>query len=277
VPSDEDNEIGALCEAFNNMAERLEASYEVLEKRVAERTQALSLANRELERSNQELEQFAYVASHDIQEPLRAITGFAKLLRDQGRDQLGAQSQEYLRYIIDGAERLKLLIDNLLEYSHVRSQKTELQTVSAQVAFQQAVENLRGSIQQRQATVTSSGLGDVLADPQQLTQLFQNLISNGIKFCDQPSPQVHVHADYGPQWVTFSVRDNGIGLERRDFQRIFTIFQRLHAREAYEGTGIGLAICQQIVQRHGGQIWVESEPGEGSTFFFTLPLPSGGA
>ncbi|MCA9166470.1 MAG: HAMP domain-containing protein [Planctomycetales bacterium] len=264
-------EIGALSVALNEMAEQLEASYEVLEKRVAERTEELERTNSELARSNRDLEQFAYVASHDIQEPLRAITGFAKLLRDQRATPLNETEQEYLGFILSSSERLKLLIDNLLEYSRLRTQAKDPQQIDSRAALDNACANLRSVIEQRNAVISTRGLGAVTADPLQLTQLFQNLIGNALKFCDRPQPVIQVAADYGPEEVIFSIRDNGIGLDAKDYQRIFTIFSRLHGREEYSGTGLGLAICQQIVQRHGGRIWVESKVGEGSTFYFTLP------
>jgi signal transduction histidine kinase len=273
VPEADDDEIGVLSRAFNDMASQLEASYDVLERRVAERTEELSQANRDLERSNRDLEQFAYVASHDLREPLRAISGFARLLKDQSGPQLSPPALEYVQFVIDGADRMSLLIENLLEYARIRSQGAPLVRVDSRRALQHALDNLRNVISERQAVVTSEGLGEVLADPTQLTQLFQNLIGNAIKFCDKQPPQVQVRAEYGAQQVTFSVADNGIGIDAKDFARIFTIFQRLHSREAYTGTGIGLAICQQIVQRHGGRIWVESVLGQGSTFLFTLQRP----
>jgi signal transduction histidine kinase len=274
VPVKGHDEIATLSRAFNRMAAQLEASYDALERRVAERTNELSRANRALERSNRELEQFAYVASHDLQEPLRAVSGFARLLNDQSGNQLSPQATEYLQFIIESANRMKLLIDHLLEYSRVRSLGAPPERIDSRQAFQHAVDNLRSAIQQSQAVVTSEGLGEVLADSSQLTQVFQNLIGNAIKFCDQKPPRVHVRADYGDEEVTIAVSDNGIGIDPRDSSRIFTIFRRLHADDKYAGTGIGLAICQQIVQRHGGRIWVESEPGKGSTFFFTLRLPN---
>jgi light-regulated signal transduction histidine kinase (bacteriophytochrome) len=172
---------------------------------------------------------------------------------------------------------MAMLIDSLLEYARIRSQGAPLARCDSRLALQHALDNLRSAIGRTQAVITSDGLGDVLADSTQLTQLFQNLIGNALKFCDKQPPQVRVTAETGPQLVTFSVSDNGIGISPRDFGRIFTIFQRLHAREAYAGTGIGLAICQQIVQRHGGRIWVESKLGEGSTFYFTLQRPAGAA
>jgi light-regulated signal transduction histidine kinase (bacteriophytochrome) len=172
---------------------------------------------------------------------------------------------------------MKLLIDNLLEYSRLRSLGAPLERIDSRKALQNAIDNLRTTINQRQAIVTSDGLGDVLADPSQLTQLFQNLIVNAIKFCNKQPPHVVVRAEYHDDEVVFSVSDNGIGIDSKDFARIFTIFQRLHARDAYTGTGIGLALCQQIVQRHGGRIWVDSDVGHGSTFYFTMRLPDDGA
>jgi light-regulated signal transduction histidine kinase (bacteriophytochrome) len=206
-----------------------------------------------------------------LQEPLRAIRGFARLLKDHHAHQLDAQGREYLAFVLDGAQRMRTLIDHLLEYSRVRMQGQPLEETDSEQALQAALDNLRGLLHDRKARVTSSGLCPVMADASQLTQVFQNLIGNAVKFCQAEVPEVVVHAEPDGEQVVFSVRDNGIGIDPRDHERIFSIFQRLHTADAYPGTGLGLAICQQIVKRHQGRIWVESVPGEGSTFLFTLP------
>jgi two-component system CheB/CheR fusion protein len=242
---------------------------------VAERKQAeeaVRQAAKELERSNEDLAQFAHVASHDLQEPLRMVTGFLKLLQERYESQLDDKAKEYIGYSVDGATRMSQLIIDLLALSRVASKGKELQPTDSGKALAIALANLRVSIQDAGATVTYDELPTIKADSTQLTQLLQNLIGNALKFRTPDRPcQVHVGVEKkDDQWV-FSVRDNGIGIPKQAFDRIFVIFQRLHTRDKYAGTGIGLAICKKIVERHGGRIWVESEPGEGSTFCFTIP------
>jgi light-regulated signal transduction histidine kinase (bacteriophytochrome) len=229
-------------------------------------------ATEELARSNRDLEQFAYVASHDLQEPLRMVNGFLRLLAERCAAQLDDKAHEYIAYSLKGAERMSQLITDLLEYSRVDRKGRELQATDANALLTDALANLRASIAEAGAQVTRDALPTVQADATQLGQLFQNLIGNAIKFRDpERACRVHVAVQKdGARWV-FSVRDNGIGIDSKQHARVFVIFQRLHTREEYPGTGIGLAICQRIVERHGGRIWVESQPGEGSTFFFTMP------
>jgi light-regulated signal transduction histidine kinase (bacteriophytochrome) len=225
----------------------------------------------ELNRSNQELEQFAYIASHDLQEPLRMVAGFTQLLSRRYKGRLDADADEFIAYAVDGASRMQRLIQDLLTYSRVGTTKGILRETSSEQALGQALANLNSSIKAADAFVTHDPLPSVLGDETQLIQLFQNLIGNAIKYQKSGVPRVHISAakcELG-RWV-FSVRDNGIGIEQRYFEKIFGVFQRLHKREEFSGTGIGLAICKKIVERHGGHIQVESCPGHGSTFRFAL-------
>lgn len=230
----------------------------------------LARYTQELERSNNELEQFAYVASHDLQEPLRMVGSYVQLLERRYADKLDSDAREFIAFAIEGANRMHQLINDLLSLSRVGRRGREILPTPSEQALKSAVANLQAAVRNAEATVTSDSLPEVMADETQLVQLFQNLIANALKFRGKDSPHVHVSAvRNGTSWI-FSVRDNGIGIEKEYNQRIFLIFQRLHTREQYPGTGIGLAICKRIVDRHGGKIWVESEPGLGSTFYFTL-------
>lgn len=243
-----------------------------LERRVTSRTQALAEANKELERSNDELRQFAYIASHDLQEPLRMVTNFGQLLQRKIQVGADAESTEYLGYVVEGGQRMQALIDDLLEYSEIGYQSRPFQAVKLDRAVQLVLANLRASVQDTQAEITYGELPTVVGDKPQLVQLLQNLIGNAIKFHDQPPPKIHLTAEQnGAEWLV-SVRDNGIGIAPEFYSRIFEFFRRLHNRDRFPGTGIGLAICKRVVERHGGRIWVESTLGEGSTFFFTLPM-----
>jgi signal transduction histidine kinase len=236
-----------------------------LEDLVAERTT-------ELRRSNDDLRQFAVIASHDLQEPLRMISSFVQLLAKRYRGKLDANAEEFIRFAVDGTRRMYELIDDLLMYSRLDTAGSVNASVDSQMALQRALENLHVAIAESGAIVEHDSLPIVRADESQLVQLLQNLVGNAIKFrhADR-KPRIHVGAEPADRMWCLSVRDNGIGIEPRYFERIFQIFQRLHGREAYQGTGIGLAICKKIVDRHRGGIWVESKPGEGSVFRFTLP------
>lgn len=225
----------------------------------------------DLSTSNKELEQFAYVASHDLQEPLRMISSYTQLLAERYQDRLDDKARQYIRYAVDGAVRMQRLINDLLLYSRVHSRGAAPVATDAHAVLGEALVNLSTAIAESGALVTNGDLPTVRADPTQLLQLFQNLIGNAIKFRGPASPRVQVSArDVGHEWL-FSVRDNGIGIDPQYAGRLFVIFQRLHTREEYPGTGIGLALCRRVVERHGGRIWFESEPGKGSTFFFTFP------
>jgi PAS domain S-box-containing protein len=225
--------------------------------------------NEELLRSNKELEQFAYVASHDLQEPLRMVSSFTQLLSMRYKDQLDQEAQEFIKFAVDGALRMQNLINDLLEYSRVQTRGKDLSVTDMHDILGQTVNNLSIKIQEKNALVTNDELPTVLADGGQMVQLFQNLIGNALKFC-KTTPMVHISAKEEKDDYLFSVKDNGIGIEPQYFDRIFQIFQRLHPKDEYGGTGIGLAICRRIVERHGGKIWVESQPGEGTEFKFTI-------
>jgi PAS domain S-box-containing protein len=229
----------------------------------------------ELNRSNEELGQFAYIASHDLQEPLRMVASYTQLLSRRYKGKLDADADEFIAFAVDGASRMQRLIQDLLAYSRVGSKGKDLHETSSEDALQQALVNLRGAIEEGGALVTHDPLPTVLADEGQLTQLFQNLVGNAIKYQKSGVPRIHISAvkNGGKKW-DFSIKDNGLGIDPQYFERIFGMFQRLHKRDEFAGTGIGLAICKKIVERHGGSISVESQPGEGSTFHFALAEPS---
>jgi PAS domain S-box-containing protein len=225
----------------------------------------------ELNRSNEELGQFAYIASHDLQEPLRMVASYTQLLSRRYQGRLDTDADEFIAFAVDGASRMQRLIDDLLAYSRVGTKGQDLLDTSSEDALRQALLNLRGAIGESGAVVTHDPLPIVLADEMQLVQLFQNLVGNAIKYQDPGVPRIHVSAsrNSGKKWI-FAVQDNGLGIDPLYFDKIFGVFQRLHGRDEFAGTGIGLAICKKIVERHGGTISVESQPGQGSTFRFAL-------
>jgi PAS domain S-box-containing protein len=228
-------------------------------------------AKEDLERSNKELEQFAYVASHDLQEPLRMVSSYLKLLERRSKDKLDTEAQEFIDFAVDGSTRMAAMIQALLTYSRVGTRGKPFEPTDCEDIFNKAISNLQIAIEDKDAVVTHDPLPTILADGTQMLQLFQNLIGNGLKFQDNKRPEVQVSVeDRGEDWV-FSFRDNGIGIDPKYKDRIFVIFERLHGKGEYKGTGIGLAVCKKIVERHAGQIWVDSTPGNGATFYFTMP------
>ena len=226
---------------------------------------------RQLQRSNEDLQQFAYVASHDLKEPLRMVTSFLQLLQKRCQGALDPEGEEYISFAVDGAARMKQLIDDLLSYSRVSTLNEPQQPVDCGELLQRALGNLRLAISDSGAQITSAPLPRLGVDPLLFTQLLQNLLGNAIKFRRDVAPRIHVAADLRDGVWHWAVSDNGIGFDQQHLERIFEIFQRLHNRETYPGTGVGLAISKKIVQRHGGKIWADSTEGEGSTFYFTIP------
>ncbi|MBG0859968.1 MAG: PAS domain S-box protein [Bacteroidales bacterium] len=231
---------------------------------------ALFMLNEELLRSNKELEQFAYVASHDLQEPLRMVSSFTQLLAARYKDKLDRDAQEFISFAVDGAARMQELINDLLDYSRIETRGKKFSKVDVNVILEQVLNNLRLIIQEKDARIRIDEVPVIVADDGQMVQLFQNLIVNGLKFCKHRAPRIHISVKEEEDRYVFSVKDNGIGIESQYFNRIFQIFQRLHPKDQYGGTGIGLAICKRIIDRHGGKIWVESKPGKGSVFHFTV-------
>jgi PAS domain S-box-containing protein len=263
----------ALRLSYENERRLIKGAHSELERRVNERTLELAASNRILERSNIELQQFAYVASHDLQSPLRSISGFVQLLQMDYEEKLDDQGRDYIRRTVQGIAKMQTLIRDLLAYSHVDSRSRPFAAVRLVDVFHSSVSLLESSVRDAGGQVTCDELPVVLGDGSQLTQLMQNLIGNGLKYHGTEPPHVHVSAERGlkgNEWIV-SVRDNGIGIDPKYFGRIFEIFKRLHNQKEYPGTGIGLAVCRRVVERHGGAIWVESEPGHGSNFRFSIP------
>lgn len=242
-----------------------------LEHRIQEQAAALAQANDACEQSNVQLQQFAYVASHDLQAPLRGISGFAQFLKQDYRNKLDENADEYIEQIVASAQRMQQLINDLLAYSRVESRARAIAPTNLASVFDDSIALLKTQIEEAGSVVTCGELPAVVGDAAQLSQLFQNLIGNAVKFHADDAPRVHVSAERtGTAW-TICVRDNGIGIEAKHHERVFEIFRRLHTQEQYPGTGIGLAVCRRIVKRHGGRIWVESDVGQGCAFCFTLP------
>ena len=230
----------------------------------------------ELARSNKELEQFAYVSSHDLQEPLWVITGYLQLLQRRYQGNLDDKADKYIHFAVDGAFRMQNLINDILEFSRVTTITREPGPTNCEFILNQVLFNLKSFIKENKAIISHGSLPEVMIDSTQLVQIFQNLIINGIKFHSEVAPKIHIAAEKKTNEWVFSVQDNGIGIDPQYSEKIFEIFKRLHTREKYPGTGIGLAICKKIIERHCGRIWVESELGKGSTFYFTLPIKPAG-
>ena len=284
--------ISPLFLTIKQAAVALQQSKEDLEAQVAERTlelreanahlavelderrrteQLLSQYTEDLRHSNAELEEFAYVASHDLQEPLRMVASFTQLLAKRYRGKLDQDADEFIGFAVDGATRMQKLLQDLLAYSRLGTRGKPLVPTDCNVIFDQATANLLPAIEESHAQVTSGPLPTVRGDEVQLVQLFQNLIANALKFRGDQPPVILITAQEDDGAWRFAVQDNGIGIALDHQERIFMIFQRLHHRSEYPGTGLGLALCKKIVGRHGGRLWVESEPGRGATFYFTLP------
>jgi signal transduction histidine kinase len=272
-----------LLEARNNLEVRVqERTAELvktnseLEEQIAQRKKAEAVLKQtlaDLTRSNEDLQQFAYVASHDLQEPLRNVASCVQLLEKNYKGKLDDDADQYIRYAIDGAVRMKALIQDLLYYSRIATRWKPRVLIDCEEILDLTAKNLSSAITEAGAVITHDPLPTVSGDDTQLLQVMQNLIANAIKFRSHEPPTVHVSAvRNGNEWV-FSVKDNGIGIESQHLDRIFMIFQRLHKRSQYDGTGMGLAIVKKVVERHGGRVWVESEPGNGATFYFTIPAP----
>ncbi|MHB8881636.1 MAG: sensor histidine kinase [Thermodesulfovibrionales bacterium] len=277
ITAEGNDELSSLALAANEMAAKLKQSYASLEKlneeierrRLAE--EVLKRYSEDLKRSNKELEQFAYVASHDLQEPLRMVASYTQLLAERYENQLDEKAKKFINYAVDGSVRMQLLINDLLAFSRIGTRGKPLEPVDAHAVMGEAINNLKMNIEETKTVITNDELPMVRADATQLAQLFQNLIGNAIKFRGSEHPYVHLSArDEGREWL-FSVKDNGIGIDPEYADKVFVIFQRLHTKEEHPGSGIGLAICKKIVERHGGRIWIESGPGKGTTFYFTIP------
>ena len=258
--------IGVNSAQAHTHAQTLEEQNETLQRT----EQQLEEAVTQLEESNERLEQFAFAASHDLQEPLRMVRSYLGLVERRYGDELDEECKEFIDFAVDGAERMSDMIDGLLDYSRVESQGDPFDTVDLDAVLDDVLTNLQFKIEETDATVTREPLPTVEGDEGQLQQLFQNLLNNAIDYSGDDPPRIHVSAAQdGTAW-TISVRDEGIGIDPADADRIFEIFQRLHSIDEHAGSGIGLALCKRIVERHDGEIWVKSEPGEGTTFSFTL-------
>jgi signal transduction histidine kinase len=269
------DELGQLGTEFNQMAVSLSEKEAQLRDYAAQLEYKVEERTVELTRSNADLAQFAYVASHDLQEPLRMVSSYLQLIEQRYKDKLDAAGTEFMNYAVDGATRMQTMINDLLTFSRVGTRGKPFEPTDCEVILDQTLANLQMAIEESQAIITHDPLPTVMSDDTQMVLLFQNLIGNAIKFRTQEQMRVHISAEAkGREWV-FSVRDNGIGIDPQYFERLFVIFQRLHSKEEYPGTGIGLAVCKRVVERHGGRIWVESQPGQGSTFYFTIPIKGG--
>ena len=260
---------------LENQATVMRSAHDELELRVSERTKELAFANQILEQSNLELKQFAYIASHDLQSPLRSISGFVQLLKMEYEDKLSEEAVDWIRRTVQSIAQMQTLLRDLLSYSRVDARSVPFTQIPFLDIVNDALTLLESSIRDSGGRVTWDQLPVIMGDRSQLVQLIQNLIGNGLTYRGDKPPHIHLSAERsGKEWV-FSVRDNGIGIAPKHYEQIFEIFKRLHDQKDYPGTGIGLAVCRRVVIRHGGRIWVQSEPGHGSTFFFTIPEGTG--
>lgn len=250
--------------------EQLKTFSKELEIKVRELDNAIT----DLKRSNQELEQFAYVASHDLQEPLRMVSSYTQLLERRYKDQLDQDAKDFIFYAVDGANRMQRLINDLLDYSRVTTKGKPFLKLDLASVLGHAIANLQKRIQETGAMIVNDDLPFAYGDEVQLVRVFQNLLDNAMKFIGTDPPRINVSSKNFDDKIQISVSDNGIGIDKIYTERVFTIFQRLHNKIEYPGTGIGLAICKRTIERHGGKIWFESEPGKGTTFFFTLNYKS---
>ena len=258
-------------EAMNAALEREIEQRNVVENKVRDKARHLQSVLDDLKKRNEELEQFAYVASHDLQEPLRMVASYTQLLAERYKGKLDEKAERYIGYAVDGATRMQRLIEALLAFSRITTHGAVFADVDSQQALAAALSNLEALIQRSGAEVTNDNLPEVRADSGQLTRVFQDLVGNALKFRSKTPPRIHVRAEPdGSSW-RFSVRDNGIGIDPQYAERVFVIFQRLHSRTEYPGTGIGLALCKRIIERHGGRIWFDCREKQGTTFHFTLP------
>lgn len=259
-------ELIASNEELRNTNEEFEITNEELEKLSVE----LNKTIKKLEISNKELERFAYVASHDLQEPLRMVSSFTQLLERKYKDKLDADANDYIGFIVDGSKRMKDLINDLLTFSRLNTEKREFQLTDLNQVLDSVLLDLKSTIEKLNANITHDDLPVVNCDYSQIRQVFQNLIVNALKFHETP-PKIYISAGENEEEWILGVNDKGIGIDPVHQKQIFEIFRRLHTREEYTGTGIGLSICKRIIEGHNGRIWVESEPGKGSSFYFTIP------
>jgi two-component system, sensor histidine kinase and response regulator len=274
-----ENKVKAFLNLFNQKREsenanrELKKANQILNEEIAQREKIeieLKKTMEALKSSNLELEQFAYIASHDLQEPLRMVASFLQLLASRYKDKLDSNANEFIDFAVEGASRMQKMIQDLLEYSRIQTQGKQLEKTDTSEILSHIISNLQTKIEETGTIILSDKLPVLIGDESQLKRLFQNLITNAIKFCIDKKPQIFISAKQeNDEWI-FSFKDNGIGIDQQYQNKVFQIFQRLHTREEFGGTGIGLAICKRIVERHNGKIWFESKPGEGTTFYFTI-------